>query len=97
MQFRFIQFLRKHVFLFCLMVLYIVIVIPGRVGLLSSYYIQIIMFIGINIVMTVSLGMVNGFTGQFSIGHGGFMAIGAYASIFFTTVIFQLHQLCHLV
>ncbi|MGB9597550.1 MAG: ABC transporter permease subunit, partial [Candidatus Poribacteria bacterium] len=40
--------------------------------------------------MTVSLGMINGFTGQFSIGHGGFMAIGAYTSIFFTTIIFQL-------
>ncbi|MBD3180674.1 branched-chain amino acid ABC transporter permease [Candidatus Poribacteria bacterium] len=48
------------------------------------------MFVGINIVMTVSLGMINGFTGQFSIGHGGFMAVGAYASVFLTTIIFQM-------
>jgi branched-chain amino acid transport system permease protein len=36
--------------------------------------------------MTVSLGMVNGFTGQFSIGHAGFMAVGAYTSAMITTV-----------
>jgi branched-chain amino acid transport system permease protein len=34
--------------------------------------------------------MVNGFTGQFSIGHGGFMAVGAYASVFVTTIVFQM-------
>jgi len=54
--------------------------------LINSYYIQLIALIGINIVMTVSLGMVNGFTGQFSIGHAGFMAVGAYTSAMITTV-----------
>jgi len=48
------------------------------------------MFVGINIVMTVSLGLINGFTGQFSIGHAGFMAVGAYASVFFTTVLWEI-------
>jgi branched-chain amino acid transport system permease protein len=48
------------------------------------------MFVGINVVMTVSLGVINGFTGQFSIGHAGFMAIGAYVSVFFTTIIFKM-------
>jgi branched-chain amino acid transport system permease protein len=56
------------------------------VGILSAYYIQLIILAGINIVMTVSLGMVNGFTGQFSIGHAGFMAVGAYTSAMITTV-----------
>jgi ABC-type branched-chain amino acid transport system, permease component len=55
-------------------------------GILNAYYIQLIMLVGINIVMTVSLGMVNGFTGQFSIGHAGFMAVGAYTSAMITTV-----------
>ncbi|MCX6085922.1 MAG: branched-chain amino acid ABC transporter permease [Caldiserica bacterium] len=54
--------------------------------LLNGYYIQLIALAGINIVMTVSLGMVNGFTGQFSIGHAGFMAVGAYTSAMITTV-----------
>ena len=82
--------IKKHLAIVCLTIFYIVIFISGRTELLTSYHLQIIMFIGINIVMTVSLGMVNGFTGQFSIGHGGFMAVGAYASVFFTTIIFQL-------
>jgi branched-chain amino acid transport system permease protein len=86
------QVLKKHILLISLLFVYLLIQILGlkQVDVLSSYVIQIIMFIGINIVMTVSLGMVNGFTGQFSIGHGGFMAVGAYTSVFFTTVIFQM-------
>ncbi|CAN5309532.1 branched-chain amino acid ABC transporter permease [soil metagenome] len=36
--------------------------------------------IAIGIIMAVSLNVVNGFTGQFSIGHAGFLALGAYAS-----------------
>lgn len=37
-------------------------------------------FIGIYIILAVSLNLINGFTGQFSLGHMGFMALGAYAS-----------------
>jgi branched-chain amino acid transport system permease protein len=37
-------------------------------------------FVGINVVLAVSLNVVNGFTGQFSIGHAGFMAVGAYTA-----------------
>jgi len=70
-----------------LLLAYILVIIAKQTGLLSSYFLQILMFIGINMVMTVSLGMINGFTGQFSIGHGGFMAIGAYTSAFITTLL----------
>lgn len=54
--------------------------LPG-VSLVSDagdYYSKIATDIGIAIVLAVSLNMVNGFTGQFSIGHAGFMAIGGY-------------------
>ena len=34
--------------------------------------------VGVNITLAVSLNIVNGMTGQFSIGHAGFMAVGAY-------------------
>ena len=52
---------------------------------LFGFYAQKILFdIGINIILAVSLNMVNGFTGQFSIGHAGFMALGAYGSIIVT-------------
>ena len=55
----------------------------------NPYYFQVLMLIGINIVLAVSLNLVNGFTGQFSIGHAGFMAVGAYASAMFTLKIGQ--------
>jgi branched-chain amino acid transport system permease protein len=56
--------------------------IPGLS--ISPYYLQILSLAGINIILAVSLNLINGFTGQFSIGHAGFMAIGAYVSAFFT-------------
>ena len=48
--------------------------------LLNPYYIQVVMLCGINVILAVSLNLINGFTGQFSIGHAGFMAVGAYGS-----------------
>jgi branched-chain amino acid transport system permease protein len=36
--------------------------------------------VGVNVILAVSLNIVNGMTGQFSIGHAGFMAVGAYVS-----------------
>ncbi len=81
---------KRHLVIIALLLLYIVISLSYRFELLNTYVMQLIMFAGINVVMTVSLGMINGFTGQFSIGHAGFMAAGAYSSIFLTTVIFQL-------
>jgi len=43
-----------------------------------------IILICINSILAVSLNLINGFTGQFSIGHAGFMAVGAYLSAVFT-------------
>jgi len=82
-------FLRTHrtmVTVIAFVLAYVVIKVLNLAGVLNAYYIQLIMLAGINIVMTVSLGMVNGFTGQFSIGHAGFMAVGAYTSAMITTV-----------
>jgi branched-chain amino acid transport system permease protein len=50
----------------------------------GSYAGKILFDIGINVILAVSLNMVNGLTGQFSIGHAGFMAVGAYASMIVT-------------
>ena len=46
----------------------------------SPYAFRILMLMGINTILAVSLNLVNGFAGQFSIGHAGFMAVGAYTS-----------------
>lgn len=68
---------------------YLVLEALNRTGVLNSYILQIIMLAGINIIMTISLNLVNGFTGQFSIGHAGFMAVGAYVSAIVTTLMFR--------
>jgi branched-chain amino acid transport system permease protein len=49
-------------------------------GHLSEAAEIILMAAGVNIILAVSLNVVNGFTGQFSIGHAGFMAVGAYTA-----------------
>jgi len=51
---------------------------------LPYYYAEIINLTGISIILAVSLNLITGFTGQFSIGHAGFMAVGAYSSVFMT-------------
>src|SRR5438093_7035542 len=52
--------------------------------ILNPYLFQVLMLCGINVILAVSLNLINGFTGQFSIGHAGFMAIGAYGSAMFS-------------
>jgi branched-chain amino acid transport system permease protein len=46
----------------------------------NSYYLDIVLTAGISIILAVSLNLVNGHTGQFSLGHAGLMAVGAYGS-----------------
>ena len=51
---------------------------------ISDYVVQIVVMAGINIILAVSLNLINGITGQFSLGHAGFMVVGAYAAAAFT-------------
>lgn len=53
-------------------------------GILNPYYELNLILIGINIILAVSLNLINGFNGQFSIGHAGFMAVGAYGAAMIT-------------
>ncbi|MBL8920097.1 MAG: branched-chain amino acid ABC transporter permease [Myxococcaceae bacterium] len=46
----------------------------------SEYFVYLASLVGVNVVLAVSLNIINGMTGQFSIGHAGFMAVGAYVS-----------------
>lgn len=46
---------------------------------LDPYALRVLSVCGINVMLAVALNLVNGTTGQFSIGHAGFMAVGAYA------------------
>ena len=47
---------------------------------LNAYLQQILYYIAINVMLAASLNLVSGFCGQFSLGHAGFMAVGAYVS-----------------
>jgi branched-chain amino acid transport system permease protein len=48
----------------------------------TEYVQRIILLAGINVILAVGLNLINGTTGQFSIGHAGFMAVGAYGAAF---------------
>jgi branched-chain amino acid transport system permease protein len=48
-----------------------------------EYVQRIVLLAGINVILAVGLNLINGTTGQFSIGHAGFMAVGAYGAAFF--------------
>ena len=54
-------------------------------GLVGSFWKLNITLIGINIILAASLNLINGYTGQFSLGHAGFMAVGAYIGVILTT------------
>lgn len=53
-------------------------------GILDNYYEGIFIMIGINIILAVSLNMTTGFLGELTLGHAGFMAIGAYSAAILT-------------
>jgi branched-chain amino acid transport system permease protein len=48
--------------------------------ILGGFGSSLLLFMGINMILAVSLTIVNGFTGQFSIGHAGFMSLGGYTA-----------------
>lgn len=48
-------------------------------GIISGYWVTNLYLMGINIILASSLNLINGFTGEFSLGHAGFMAVGAFA------------------
>lgn len=49
-------------------------------GVINNVYLTVLMTIGINIILAISLNLIIGVTGQFSLGHAGFMIIGAYCA-----------------
>lgn len=64
--------------------------------ILDLYLQLILIYVGINIILTVSLNLVNGYMGEFSIGHAGFMAIGAYTASLLTVNAFPSASLNYL-
>ncbi len=50
----------------------------------DNYQLRILNLAGIYIILALSMNLINGFTGLFSLGHAGFMSIGAYTSVLLT-------------
>ncbi len=48
--------------------------------LVNLYILSVLMFMGVNVILSTSLNLVNGNMGEFSVGHAGFMCVGAYVS-----------------
>jgi hypothetical protein len=67
-------------------VLYVVLMLWGADGGTREL---ILIYMGINIMLSASLNLVNGYMGEFSVGHAGFMAVGAYVSSVLTMVFFR--------
>ncbi|MDR3457760.1 MAG: branched-chain amino acid ABC transporter permease [Verrucomicrobiae bacterium] len=51
---------------------------------INGYWLNNLYDIGISIILAVSLNLINGYTGQFSLGHAGFMAVGGYTAAVIT-------------
>lgn len=68
-----------------ILIAYILIYLLLSSGVLSRQYRSLIIPIGINIMLAVSLNLVTGFLGELSLGHAGFMSIGAYTAAIVTT------------
>lgn len=70
-------------------VLLVALALSGVVSYFSAdynpYFLDVAISCGINITLAVSLNLINGYTGQFSLGHAGFMAVGAYTAAMLTT------------
>ena len=49
--------------------------------IIGSFWELNIILICVNVIMSASLNLINGYTGQFSLGHAGFMAVGAYVGV----------------
>jgi len=67
----------------CILV-YVLIQTLISLDVIGAFWQLNIVLVCINIILAVSLNLINGFTGQFSIGHAGFMAVGAYVGAVLT-------------
>lgn len=80
---------RKFIMPVTTVIMILIITVLAKFEIINNYFQTIIVTICINIIMSASLNIVNGYMGEFSCGHGGFMATGAYVSSVITLVLFK--------
>ena len=82
------EFWKRWGVLVVLIAIFPLTVLLPKFGIINPYIDLVLKYIGINIILTVSLNLVNGYMGGFSVGHAGFMAIGAYTASLLTVWLF---------
>ena len=78
-----VQLITSKVVLFWLSLLLISLVVFPFI--VDNYYVYVANYIAINIIVVAGLNLLVGYTGQISLGHAGFFAIGAYGTVIFMT------------
>ena len=63
---------------------YVLLTVLMSAGLLNRQYTSLLVPIAINVILAVSLNLITGFLGELSLGHAGFMSIGAYVGALIT-------------
>ncbi|MFP4193480.1 MAG: branched-chain amino acid ABC transporter permease [Desulfobacterales bacterium] len=61
-----------------LYILFVTGVVSAGLAIKNDYYLQMLIFIGLNTLLALSLNMLMGYAGQISLGHAAFYGIGAY-------------------
>lgn len=80
---------RKMIMPIVTIAMIVVITVLARLEIINNYFQTIIVTICINAIMSASLNIVNGYMGEFSCGHAGFMATGAYISSVISLILFK--------
>lgn len=80
--------MRKFYLPLIVLLLFVVIIGGSWLRIFNDYWQLVLLYMGINVVMTVSLNLINGYMGEFSCGHAGFMAVGAYVTSVLTVWLF---------
>jgi branched-chain amino acid transport system permease protein len=72
------QFAQRRTLNFVFLLAALALILAVHYSFLDDYFMTILMLMGINIIFATSLNLVNGYMGEFSCGHAGFMCVGAY-------------------
>ena len=80
--------MRRYGLTILAVIIFLLTVVPAWLGLYSGYIQFLLTVIGINIILTVSLNLINGYMGEFSVGHAAFMGVGAYTASLLTVWLF---------
>ncbi len=68
------------------------VVFAAQYGWINQYQQLVVMYMGINVILSSSLNLINGYMGEFSCGHAGFMAVGAYITSILNIWLFTSDQ-----